>query len=121
MSTHAAVGRRTGETSWEGAYVHFDGYPEGVGAELTQIIARDGAAKTLETVLAQPDWRCVEADYKAETGLFGNDQVSVIAGYGEYYTDRITPPPLQTDAINSVHYVYLIAEDGSIETLNLYG
>ena len=99
MSTHALV---FGESSL-GRYVHFDGYPSGVGAALLRIVQRDGLDVARKVVLdSQGGWVSLHGEpsrseydedgklfkniFNAEPGTvvdFGDTSHPFVVGYGD--------------------------------------
>lgn len=124
MSTIAVVGDYMRQA---GRYVHFDGYPNGVGCELVRLILRDGVDTVVTTIEAQPSgWMCLDssfdetawAKYDDGTAWMGGPEIAPVYGYGVVYvpeveTDSRWIPVHDTDS----HYcpwTYMIAGDGDI-------
>ena len=102
MGTRSIIARPT-EGGFAGRYCHWDGYPEGVGQAIMEIVARDGVEKACKVLLDdhyswsglnsdQPDLAGVEKDYEAPYGSppymayqVGND--INVPGYGISHAD----------------------------------
>ena len=50
MGTRSIVGAEIGDKT-EGRYVHWDGYPEGVGRAVARIVLRDGYERAVKTLM----------------------------------------------------------------------
>jgi len=99
MSTHALVFGK----GLTGRYVHFDGYPSGVGAALLRIVQRDGLDMARKVVLGSKggwvslhgkrsrsdydeDGKIFKHIFKGEPGTvvdFGDNSPPFVVGYGE--------------------------------------
>jgi len=58
MSTHALVFTADNYDGLHGRYVHFDGYPDGVGAALLKIVTRDGLEKARDVIIYSHNGWC---------------------------------------------------------------
>lgn len=83
MSTNAIVGIPTG-TGFTGRYVHWDGYPAGVGRAVANIVKRDGTELAVKTLTEDyTEWSQVTGDDDpASTGPI------IVKGYGIAYDDQ---------------------------------
>lgn len=116
MSTRSIVAVPHGD-SWRGRYVHSDGYPSGVGADLWKLVERDGLAKVREIIVTgdhygwsslsadQPDIVKVKVSTKARSidfeygtpeyvaatfqSLYGDSRYVNVPDYGVAYTDTV--------------------------------
>ena len=126
MSTHALV---FGKSSL-GRYVHFDGYPSGVGAALLRIVQRDGLDMARKIVLdSQGGWVSLHGKpsrseydedgkffkniFNGEPGTvvdFGDTSPPFVIGYGEadVYGDPVSSDDL-SDA-PSCDWAYLLGD-----------
>lgn len=79
MSTNSVVGIAT-PTGFKGRYVHWDGYPAGVGSALEIIVKRDGVERAVKTLIEDHDeWSTITADsYDNRSGV-------LVPGYGVAY------------------------------------
>lgn len=88
MGTRSIVAVPTEDGGWKGRYVHWDGYPTGVGLALLKIVQRDGLA-TARRVLTEDHygWSSVnaEGDPLHDTGRDA-ERFEVVPGYGVAYT-----------------------------------
>lgn len=83
MSTHASI-QRPG--AGRGRYVHFDGYPSGVGEQLWAIVKRDGVEKARQVLVDEHgEWRCLH------TSTIDTD--GAVEGYGEFYPETEANDP----------------------------
>lgn len=78
MGTRSIVGVPTNDgTGFRGRYVHWDGYPAGVGQAVADIVRRDGYSATIHTLIVE---------HSAWSSVTGNDDPdltgkSVMPGY----------------------------------------
>lgn len=89
MSTNSVIGVAVG-TGWRGRYVHWDGYPEGVGARVWELIQRDGAVLAVQVLtLEHHGWSQIHRD---ELGDYDTpSRFAAVPGYGVAYTDDEHP------------------------------
>lgn len=86
MATRSLIGTYDNAEEWRCRYVHWDGYPEGVGAQLVNIMRRDGVDKALSILLDQNEngWSSLDHDaLSARTG--DGDRFYTVVGYGHAY------------------------------------
>lgn len=84
MSTNSIVGTRTQDHPFRGRYVHWDGYPEGVGQAVAEIVRRDGFKQAVDTLTVQHvAWAQVSTDVAISTW---RDDITV-TGYGIAYAE----------------------------------
>ena len=128
MGTRSIVARPTG-TGFAGRYIHWDGYPEGVGQELWQIVARDGLEKACKVLMDQhyswsgiasdqPDLAGVEKDYDAPFGSPGYMAHAVgndinVPGYGIAHADAQPDEFLTEETAKEAwcEWVYVLGPD----------
>jgi hypothetical protein len=123
MATRSYVAAET-ERGIIGVYVHWDGYPEGRLSVLRDLVARDGLATVVKTIVGKPNgWSHLSADpgnnelsIGMQDGRFG-----VVPGYGVEYTtvqgqartEYWTP---ETNSAESwCEYVYIIRTNGTVD------
>lgn len=116
MSTRSFTGGVT-ERGVEGRYVHYDGAPEARLPVLDAIVARDGAAAALRTIMAadRGGWSYLDTE-RAENTL-GADRAEVVPGYGLRYTDAPQDEPMRLeDAVEDVwmEHAYVILPGGAV-------
>lgn len=117
MGTRSAVGVRNENGEWKGRYVHWDGYPSGVGAELLELIKRDGPQKVVQTVVLQNyGWSTLDMNPR---GVPQDDgRFKVVPGYGVAYTEvdgQSSPNDWITEEdAGWTEFVYLIHDDGRV-------
>jgi hypothetical protein len=81
VSTNSIVGIAT-DTGFKGRYVHWDGYPSGVGQAVADIVKRDGMELAVKTLTEDHvEWSTLTAE--AEPSGHGSDHS--VAGYGVAY------------------------------------
>lgn len=90
MGTRSVVAVPTADGGWKGRYVHWDGYPEGVGSALAKIVQRDGY-DTAVRVLTQDHygWSSVTGEEHQELTLgYTDGRFEAVPGYGVAYTTK---------------------------------
>lgn len=94
MSTRSVIAVPDGE-SWKGRYVHWDGYPTGVGAQVLEIVQRDGVVKAREVLTTEHyGWSVVSSDCTDEVGPSDSDpnRWVPVPGYGVAYVNGTEQP-----------------------------
>ena len=111
MGTRSVVGLKTGR-GWFGRYVHWDGYPEGVGAAVWHIVKRDGIGTAVQTLLMDNySWSnlsmATEEDPDDPRGL------KFVSGYGYAHTD-VEADGIITDNGDKwgTEYAYILSREG---------
>lgn len=91
MSTRSVVAVPLPGGGWKGRYVHFDGYPSGVGSALAKIVQRDGYEKAVQTLTQDHyGWSTVDGEDVQERYQWENDgRFEAVPGYGIAYTDTV--------------------------------
>jgi len=86
MATRSLIGTYHAEDGWRCRYVHWDGYPDGVGAELCRIINRDGVNKAMQVLTVENPygWSSIAADTEKPRPEAG-DRFATVPGYGHAY------------------------------------
>ena len=94
MGTRSVVARPT-DDGFKGRYIHWDGYPTGVGASLLAIVQRDGVDKALETLTdLNYGWSNLDEEHpavfsehggKTDPG-HGDGRFRAVENYGTSYT-----------------------------------
>lgn len=102
MSTNSVVALPTRDgQGFRGRYVHWDGYPEGVGQAVTDIVKRDGYGQAVQTLIVDhAEWSQVTGDRPTASNIFNDVEVS---GYGlayknsqdRWYTDQDNDGPAE--------------------------
>lgn len=113
MGTRSIVGLKTGK-GWFGRYVHWDGYPSGVGAAVWHIAKRDGLSKTVATLLMENySWSTLTAQENPNEDEFGYDAECFVKGYGYKHGDA-TPDQIITDDGDKwgTEWAYIISREG---------
>lgn len=101
MGTRSVVAEPQGD-AWRGRYVHWDGYPSGVGHAVLDIVRQHGVdTATRVLVTDHYGWSSVNGQDKQELGLgYTDGRFQAVPGYGIAYTteqgqsspdDYITP------------------------------
>lgn len=120
MGTRSAVGVRNENGEWKGRYVHWDGYPSGVGKTLQDLIKRDGPQKVVQTVVLENyGWSALNGEVHPQLGLgYSDGRFKAIQGYGVAYTEvdgQSSPNDWITeDDAGWTEYIYLIHDDGRV-------
>lgn len=124
MGTRSIVATRTGETSWKGRYIHWDGYPEGVGAAIVALINRDGREQVVKTLITDHyGWSNLDLTVTADTPLgLGHDDGRFVnvPGYGLAYTTeqgQSSPDDWHTEADPEdswCEFAYVIEDDSTV-------
>lgn len=111
MGTRSIVAIKTGDNgSWKGRYVHWDGYPDGVGAAVVAVIERDGVEKAVKVLTEEHyGWSSLNATGGESTD---STRFTTVDGYGvAYVNDTEQPDEWITDADfgeSWCEYVYVI-------------
>lgn len=123
MGTRSVVAVATGDQSWRGRYIHWDGYPEGVGTVLHGIIKRDGRDLAVKTLTEDHrGWSSLTAEPAPDNSGLGDERSVAVPGYGVAYSDDEQPDEWITDV--SIHeswceFAYVIQKDGSIKPYSI--
>lgn len=119
MSTRSAVGTLV-NGQFKGRYVHFDGYPDGVGAALRKIIDRDGVTKALRVITEENyGWSSLNGsdDQELERG-YHDGRFKAVPGYGVAYTEvdgQSSPEQWIENAGEwGTEYIYVIMPSGEV-------
>lgn len=111
MGTRSVVALKTGG-GWFGRYVHWDGYPEGVGAGVWHLVKRDGLGTVVQTLLMDNySWSSLSLADEPDTehrpvGRF-------VAGYGYAHEDGRPDDIIVSDGDKwGTEYAYIISRDG---------
>lgn len=88
MGTRSVVARPTEDGGWKGRYIHWDGYPEGVGESLRLIIERDGLEAAARVLMDEHyGWSTVTGATEVELPEYMDDgRFVAVPGYGVAYT-----------------------------------
>ena len=131
MGTRSIVAVPTGETSWKGRYVHWDGYPSGVGASLVELIARDGVEATVKTLTEDHwGWSIVDHEQPADIPdyLKSDGRFSSVPGVGVPYKKDVDGGDQSNDWITDVQagngeswceWAYVLMPDGKVKVYEL--
>lgn len=105
MSTRSVVAVPTEDGGWRGRYIHYDGYPTGVGADVVAVVRRDGLPTARETLM-RGTWKGLHAPGR------NSDNVP---GYGDLfdddhsdYWDTSDQPPTDRE------WAYVLADEGLV-------
>lgn len=88
MGTRSVVAVQTGD-DFKGRYIHWDGYPGGVGEQLLAIVKRDGAARAVQVLTEENyGWSNLDSDkeHGALTAGLDDGRFVIVKGYGIAYT-----------------------------------
>jgi hypothetical protein len=124
MGTRSAIAIRTEDGGFKGRYVHWDGYPDGVGRAVRQIIERDGREKALEVLLEDHyGWSTVDGEEEQDLGIGREDgRFVAVPGYGVAYTteqNQSSPDEWVTYLGDwGTEYIYIVEDDGTITTVS---
>lgn len=99
MGTRSLVGIPDAEHGWKARYVHWDGYPSGVGEALRVIVNRDGYTAAVKTLTEENyGWSSINGREEQEMGAGYNDgRFVAVPGYGIAYTTEGDPPQSSED------------------------
>jgi hypothetical protein len=91
MGTRSVIAIPDAEHGWKGRYVHWDGYPSGVGEVLRRIVNRDGYATAVHTLTqVHYGWSSLHPEQSGEQSSLGfgytDGRFAAVAGYGTAYT-----------------------------------
>ena len=86
MATRSLIGTYDDDGGWQMRYVHWDGYPDHMGAELCRIVNRDGMDRALHVLtVANPyGWSSIDAGTEKPRPEAG-DRFATVPGYGHAY------------------------------------
>lgn len=127
MGTRSVVAARQEDGSWSGRYVHWDGYPEGVGQAVKEIVARHGREAAIKTLMVDNyGWSSVDGAEVQELGVgYDDGRFRAVPGYGVAYTTEQNQSHPE-DWITSedtgdswLEYVHIIELDGSVNSREL--
>ena len=132
MGTRSVVAvRDKGGVAWKGRYVHWDGYPDGVGAAVAEIVKRDGVETAVRTLLEEHyGWSTVNAEPNVSlTQGYDDGRFVAVPGYGVAYTTKqgqSSPDewyrfPLSKDDCVWIEWVHVIEPDGTVNSYDTYG
>jgi hypothetical protein len=119
MSTRSVVYANT-EKGIQGVYVHSDGYPEWALPTLHALIAREGTAKTVATLLGRPSgWSHLETNQTEEMhSMYQDGRFEAVPGFGVQYTDVDNQGETEYRGITNrgwdIEYVYVFGPDDTI-------
>lgn len=121
MGTRSYVAAET-ERGIIGVYVHWDGYPDGRIPVLRELVARDGLATVVKTIVGKPNgWSGLSAhDTELSPGM-QDGRFEAVPGYGIQYTtvdgqaDDSYWTPETHDAESWCEYLYIIRTDGTVD------
>lgn len=89
MGTRSVVAIQNGD-GFKGRYIHWDGYPSGVGESLLAIVQRDGVEKARQVLTVDHyGWSGLDSSTTADSQLgLGMDdgRFTIVPGYGTAYT-----------------------------------
>jgi len=87
MGTRSIVALPEGAHGFKGRYIHWDGYPEGVGASLVEILKRDGGNAVDVLIHENYGWSNLDPD-KDDTlpDMYQDGRFKAVPGYGVAYT-----------------------------------
>lgn len=88
MGTRSVVAVPLKSGGWKGRYVHWDGYPEGVGRALAQIVQRDGYETAVKTLTQDHyGWSSLDPNAGAELDPgYTDGRFAAVEAYGVAYT-----------------------------------
>lgn len=111
MGTRSAVGPDS--TVKRGRYVHWDGYPSGVGKALLAIVQRDGVERAREVITANfYGWSTLDPEKKAGEPYLGANRAHIVPGYGEAYSHAEQPDGWVTETSTwGIEFGYLLGDD----------
>lgn len=123
MGTRSAIATRYPDGTVKGRYVHWDGYPEGVGHNLYTLIARDGLEGAFYTLTeAHYGWSNLDPSQKEDEPLgagYSNRRFVAVPGYGVAYTEEQgqSDPDMWVHLDTSewgIEYAYVISPKGLV-------
>lgn len=114
MGTRSVVAIPTAD-GWRGRYIHWDGYPEGVGESLRLIVQRDGLDLAVKTLTENHfGWSSVNDD--AQDAHDEPIRFEFVPGYGTAYSAKEQEDTWVTsDGDNwGTEYAYVLTPDGIV-------
>lgn len=88
MGTSSVIATPAGSLGWKGRYVHWDGYPTGVGESLRRIINRDGVLEAVRRLTQDRyGWSNIDPEEAGPVPDYMQDgRFATEVGYGTAYT-----------------------------------
>lgn len=88
MATRSMIGTYGDAGEWRMRYCHWDGYPDGVGAQLCRIVDRDGIDAALRVLVDENPrgWSSIAANTHAPR-VGAEDRFDTIPGYGHAHRE----------------------------------
>lgn len=106
MSTNSVIAIPDGD-AWRGRYVHWDGQPTWMGAQLHAIVQRDGVEQARKVLTeTERSWSSIDSGY-AEKRDGAYDEVS---GYGTAHLDK-SCSAWATPVDDDGRWLYVLADD----------
>lgn len=86
MGTRSIIAKPDGD-AWRGRYCHWDGYPEGVGQRLMELVNRDGLAKVIDTIIdTHCGWSSIHMPDNRQLGAgYTDGRFLLVPEYGVAY------------------------------------
>jgi len=113
MGTRSVIALKT-KQGWFGRYVHWDGYPQGVGAGVWHIVQRDGVGQAVKTLITDnKSWSSITASHEKDDSEF-RESLTWVSGYGFAHSDQEEDWYI-TDADNEkggAEYAYVLSMEG---------
>lgn len=109
MSTNSTVGRKSDD---KGRYVHWDGYPSGVGVALVTLLKRDGYEKVMSTIVDEHyGWSSIDCEGAELEEPYNDGRFVAVPGYGmAYTTEQGQSSPDEYLRAGEEEYGYLVDE-----------
>ena len=120
MGTRSVVALPTADGGFKGRYVHWDGYPEGVGLALMVIVARDGVQKAAEVLVRDNyGWSSIDSTQTTVSPYGEEPRFRAVPGYGVAYTTeqgQSSPDEFVSNADEETwcEWAYALTPDGVI-------
>lgn len=115
MATRSLAGRYidTDKSTWQAVYIHWDGYPEGVGAKLLQETLKRGADAVMTRLFGHYSWSNIIANWDNEPVNMRTDRE---ADAMQYHPENEAPdlPYVHDDTdFAGTEYLYLYHADSA--------
>ena len=112
MGTRSVIALKT-SIGWFGRYVHWDGYPQGVGAGVWHIMQRDGLGEAVKTLINEnKSWSSITASHEKDESEF-REALKWVSGYGFAHNDSTEDWYITDDGDKGgTEYAYVLSREG---------
>lgn len=111
MGTHGIVAIDDGETEWKGVYVHYDGYPNGLGRSCWEIVNRMGREAAVDMLYREGGyWGFVDSRTSIRDACHNGERI--VPGIGQWNPDPHQPIMRSIhDDLMATRWIYILREN----------